>query len=121
MFNSPINRLFGVKGISQDNKQSKQNKREDEKKEEKKNFFDDDTVLYTDISSETFDIEKFIRNYFETLKQQQKLAPKAVKKIDEFLTKFDIKVFEKHHGENLSKEDVSIILYSLADKWGCYY
>ena len=117
MFNSPISRLFGISGVNKDNKQQKQNKKDNEQKKEDKNFFEEGSDFYTDISSQDFDAEKFIRNFVENLKNKE-LTPRTLKKIDEFLAKFDMKIFEQRNGKNLSKEDLTVIMYSIAEKWG---
>lgn len=120
MFNSPINRLFGVSSVNKDSRQQKQNKKDNEQKKDENRFFEDESDFYTDISSEELDVEEFIRKFFQDLKLKD-LSPRAVQKIDGYLAKFDINIFEQRNGKNLSKEDLTVILYSIVDKWGIKY
>ena len=118
MFNSPINKLFGIPPVGQDNKQQHGKKDNDDSQKEKKNLFkDEENTLYTDISSESFDIEGFVNKFFENLKNKEQ-SEKTNNRIEKFLTEFDINKFKYKYGEKLSKEDLSIILYSIAEKLG---
>ena len=122
MFNSPINRLFGISNVNKDGKQQnasshKEQKQGENEKENNNQLFNDNQKLYEDISLESFDVENFIKKYFSSIKNKIE-NPKIIKKINDFLANFDKTKFENKYGKNLSKEDLSIILYDLADKWG---
>lgn len=118
MFNSPIGRLFGVPGVGQDQKKQ-QSKNEDESnsQNEGQNLFKDDAKLYSDFSAEELDIELYVRKFFNDLKSGE-ISERSLKKIDEFLLNFNKEQFIKKYGTNLSKEDLLVILYSLAEKFG---
>ena len=118
MFNSPINPLFSVTPAGQEGRQGRQEKEETNQNSEKdknahKNIFSDtdEPVLYTGIIEESFNIELYIKNYFERLKSEFCNAPEKVIKIDKFLQKFDIDKFMRKYGKELSKEDLNVILY----------
>ena len=86
-------------------------------RKKKQNLFGDNSELYTDISSESYDIEEFINNFFKKITAQEQ-SEKTLVKIEDFLYEFDLQSFKQKYGENLSKEDLSVILYSLAEKFG---
>jgi len=118
MFNSPINKLYGTPAVGQDGgKQQGKQKEKEESSKKKQNLFGDNSELYTDISSESYDIEEFINNFFKKITAQEQ-SEKTLVKIEDFLYEFDLQSFKQKYGENLSKEDLSVILYSLAEKFG---
>ena len=122
MFNSPINKLFGISNVGKDSpkRQNKNSQQETNQDEKNNNFFNDNKELYTDISSENFDAEKYIINYLKNLCARLS-NPKDIEKIEKYLSKFNYEHFKRKHGSNLTKEDVLIILYELLDKWNIPY
>lgn len=118
MFNSPINKLFGIPPVGQGGKQEqgKKDEKEDSQKQNK-NIFEEETPLYMDVSTEGFDIEEYVRRFFEDVMRKEQ-TERTYKKIGDFLSKFNLSDFKRKYGENLSKEDVSVILYSIAEKFG---
>lgn len=118
MFNTPIGRLYGVSGVGQDrNRQQPKQENESHSQNEEKNLFEEDSQLYPDISTEEFDVEAYVKRFFNDLKQGD-ISEKAIRKIDEFLSIFNKERFEQKYGKGLSKEDLTIVLYGLAEKFG---
>lgn len=120
MYNSPINRLFGTTAVGQDGGKQQGKQEKEDSKNEQKNLFEENTELYTDISSETFDIEEFINKFFRQIMSNEQ-SERTLVKIEDFLYGFDLSDFKQKYGENLSKEDLSVILYSLAEKFGAKF
>ena len=118
MFNSPIGRLFNVSSVGQE-QQKKQSKKEDNSNQqnEEQSFFKEDSKLYSDISTEELDIELYVRKFFKDLKSGD-ISERVSKKIDDYLANFNKEQFVKKYGTNLTKEDLQVLLYSLAEKFG---
>lgn len=118
MFNSPIERMFGVSGVGQErNKQQPHKDDEQSSQNEENQLFKDESKLYSDLSTEEIDIELYVRKFFNDLKNKE-ISERSRRKIQEFLSNFNKEGFIKKYGEIQSKEDLSVILYSLAEKFG---
>lgn len=124
MFNSPINPLSGVTPAGQEGHQNRQNNEESRQEKGKKNPPDNifpaenELELYTDIINEQFDIESYIRSYFEKLRARHLDEKDKIRKIDKYLDKFDLEKFERKFGKELSREDLNVILYEKVVEFG---
>lgn len=118
MFNSPIGRLFGVAGVGQEQKKQ-QSKKDDnpDSQNEGQNLFKDDAQLYSDFSTEELNIELYVRKFFNNLKDGE-ISERSLRKIEDFLSSFNKEQFVKKYGEIKSKEDLQVILYGIAEKFG---
>ena len=118
MFNSPIGRMFGVSGIGQERNKQQSNKDDEQPSQNEENpLFKDDNKLYSDISTDELDIELYVRKFFNDLKDKD-ISERSYRKIQEFLSNFNKESFIKKYGVIQSKEDLSVILYCLAEKFG---
>ncbi len=122
MFNSPINPLFGISAVGKDgNSKQKDNKdnNKNQNKGESKNIFEasDEFENLSLDEDNSFDTEKYIRNYLDNLKEEYSQNLKVLSGIDNFLSKFELKRFYKKYGKDLSKEDLKIILYEIIQEF----